>query len=430
MKISYRWLSQYIDLPESVDDLKRYLTFSGIEVEGIQTIPALPESVVSAKVVSAEKLEGSDHLIICKVDAGNGAEPYQVVCGAPNCQSGMIGILALPGTQLKDLLIKKTKLRGIESSGMLCSERELGISDNHAGIIELAEDTPIGISVNELYDLPDSIFELEITPNRSDLLGYFGIARDLSASMGKALKLPTLPDIPTEICETQGLKLILKEPELCPRYTARLIFNVTVCQSPLWLKSLLIKSGLRPINNIVDITIYVMLATGHPLHAFDYHTLAKMDETDPHPAIVVRKAFVNEPFAALDGKDYILEGDELVIADGEKASAIAGVVGGRVSAITDETTAIVLESAAFYPGSIRKTAFKHKISTDSSYRFERHLCDFTPPHAGAMATKLILELAGGEVINGLYDAYPKPWQPQYLALRPRRFEQIIGYKMP
>ncbi|MDZ4183034.1 MAG: phenylalanine--tRNA ligase subunit beta, partial [Candidatus Cloacimonadaceae bacterium] len=169
MKISYQWLSQYIDLPESLDELKHALTFSGIEVEGMECIPALPDSVVTCRIVQSEKLEGSDHLHVCKIDAGDGGELYQVVCGAPNCHSGMIGVLALPGTQLKDLLIKKAKLRGVESSGMLCSERELGISDNHAGIIELAEDTPIGISVNALYDLPDIIFELEITPNRSDL---------------------------------------------------------------------------------------------------------------------------------------------------------------------------------------------------------------------------------------------------------------------
>lgn len=430
MKISYQWLRQYIDLPESIDELKHALTFSGIEVEGMESIPALPDSVVSCRIISAEKLEGSDHLHVCMIDAGDGGELHQVVCGAPNCHSGMIGVLALPGTQLKDVLIKKAKLRGVESAGMLCSERELGISDNHAGIIELADDTPIGISVNALYDLPDTIFELEITPNRSDLLGYFGIVRDLSASLNKALKLPPLPQIEAVASETHGLKLVLDEPELCPRYTARLIRNVRVSDSPQWLKNALIKSGLRPINNIVDITNYVMLVTGHPLHAFDYHKLAKQDPSDPHPAIVVRKAYAKEPFAALDGKDYVLDGEELVIADGEKASAIAGVIGGRDSAITDQTTAIILESAAFHPGSIRKTAYKHKISTDSSYRFERHLCDFTPPHVSALAIMYILELAGGEVTNELYDAYPKPWQAQYLALRPCRFEQIIGYKMP
>ncbi|HNV62768.1 MAG TPA: phenylalanine--tRNA ligase subunit beta, partial [Candidatus Cloacimonas acidaminovorans] len=405
MKIALSWLAKYIEIKENTKELEEILTFSGIEVEAVENIPALPETVFSAKIISAEPVPETDHLKRCLVDIGNYPCPektedgyLQVICGAPNCRTGMMAIIALPGSVLPEMTIAKAQIKGIDSCGMLCSEKELGISDNHSGIIELSTETPIGITANELYELPDTIFELEITPNRPDLLGYIGIARDLSAKLNRSLKMPEIK-IPEAKCkaETMPLELVNKVPELCPRYIARLFNKVELKESPLWLKSALIKSGLRPINNLVDITNYVMLEYGHPLHCFDYDKLAALPEKPGIPAIVIRRAYQNEPIITLDGKSYLLEGQEMVIADGIKPSAIAGVMGGNISAISETTKRIVLESAAFNPSSIRRTSYKHKISTDSSYRFERHLSECSAEDASIRATQLICELANAEL---------------------------------
>jgi phenylalanyl-tRNA synthetase beta chain len=437
MKIALSWLAKYIEIKENTKELEEILTFSGIEVEAVENIPALPETVFSAKIISAEPVPETDHLKRCLVDIGNFPYPektedgyLQVICGAPNCRTGMMAIIALPGSVLPEMTIAKAQIKGIDSYGMLCSEKELGISDNHSGIIELSTETPIGITANELYELPDTIFELEITPNRPDLLGYIGIARDLSAKLNRSLKMPEIK-IPEAKCkaETMPLELVNKVPELCPRYIARLFNNVELKESPLWLKSALIKSGLRPINNLVDITNYVMLEYGHPLHCFDYDKLAALPEKPGIPAIVIRRAYQNEPIITLDGKSYLLEGQEMVIADGIKPSAIAGVMGGNISAISETTKRIVLESAAFNPSSIRRTSYKHKISTDSSYRFERHLSECSAEDASIRATQLICELANAELCEVVYDSYPIPVQPLIIGIRPSRYTQVIGYEL-
>ncbi|HNW24763.1 MAG TPA: phenylalanine--tRNA ligase subunit beta, partial [Candidatus Cloacimonas sp.] len=437
MKIALSWLAKYIDLKETPKELEEILTFSGIEVEAVENISALPETVFSAKIISAEPVPETDHLKRCLVDIGN--FPYsektesgylQVICGAPNCKTGMMSIIALPGSVLPGITIGKAKIKGIESYGMLCSEKELGISDNHSGIIELSSETPIGITANELYELPDTIFELEITPNRPDLLGYIGIARDLSAKLNRPLIMPEIK-IPAAKCkaETMSLKLVNRVPELCPRYIARLFNNVDLKDSPLWIKRALIKSGLHPINNLVDITNYVMLEYGHPLHCFDYAKLSPLAEEPEIPAIVIRRADKDEPITTLDGKSYFLEGDELVIADGIKPSAIAGIMGGNISAISEATKSIVLESAAFHPGSIRRTSYRHKITTDSSYRFERHLSANSAEDASKRATQLICELANAELCEVVYESYPVPVQPIVLGIRPGRYTQVIGYEL-
>jgi phenylalanyl-tRNA synthetase beta chain len=435
MKVALSWLKKYLDLPETVEELSTLLTFAGIEVEAISEIPRLDETVICARVISAEPVPKTDHLKLCAVDIGDREYPEKdennciaVICGAPNCHAGMMAVLAMPGSILGELEIKQAKIRGIISNGMLCSERELGISENHAGIIELPEDVAIGSSVNELYALPDTVFELEITPNRSDLLGYLGIARDLCAKLTRDLKEPAIKAF--ELGSTSlKLGLVNQEPELCPRYTARVFQNVRVGESPLWLKTALIKSGLRPINNIVDITNFVMLETGHPLHAFDYDKLAATNPDQAYPDIVIRKAHPKEEILALDGRTYTLEGDELVIADGQKASALAGVMGSEFSGISAETTKIVLESAAFHPGSIRKTSYRLKLSTDSSYRFERHLAAEYADSVSARATNLIVELAGAELCGELYDSYPARETDKYLGLRPSRFAKLIGFEL-
>lgn len=435
MKLTLSWLKQYLSLDEGVQELSQLLTFAGIEVEALEEIPALGQTVIAAEVVSAEPVPKTDHLKLCMVNVGD--VPYsekdennliQVICGAPNCHSGMKAVLALPGTQLKDFKIAKAKIRGIVSHGMLCSEKELGISDSHGGIIELDNATPIGTLADDIYSLPDSVFELEITPNRSDLLGYKGIARDLSAKLLRETIKPVAPALP-KVEASLKIELSNMEPELCPRYTLRVIEGVKIAPSPQWLQNALLKSGLRPINNVVDITNYIMYESGHPLHAFDYDKLQGRDGGYEEPEIIVRRAHEKEEFIALDGKKYELDGDELVIADGVSASALAGVMGSLGSAISEDTVNIVLESAAFNPASVRKTSYKHKISTDSSYRFERHLSAEYADSISDRATALILELAGGRLATELIDSYPMPEPELILGVRPARFELLIGYKM-
>lgn len=428
MKISKRWLSRYVELPSTDQELIDALTFSGIEVEAVEYLPALPDTVLTARVVSAEAIPDTDHLQVCQVEYGAG-KVTQVVCGAPNCRAGMISILALPGTQLPELTIGSVKLKGVQSQGMLCSEKELGVSDNHSGIIELAPDTALGCSTSEIFELPDTLLELEITPNRPDLLGYLGIARDLHASLGARLTLPQINPSAGQPKTLPNLTLVLEAADKCPRYTARIIDGVKVGDSPQWLKNALIKSGSRPINNVVDVTNYVMFETGHPLHAFDYVRLEALDRDSRQPAIVVRNAKRGEAFLALDGKEYQLDEDDLVIGDGQKASALAGIIGGKDTSISEQTSCIVLEAAAFAPSTIRRSAFRHKISTDSSYRFERHLSPQAVAQVSDRAVELLLQLCGGELVNPLFDAYPEPLVPHYLALRPRRFQELIGYPM-
>ncbi len=261
------------------------------------------------------------------------------------------------------------------------------------------------------------------------MLGYIGIARDLSASCGKPLKLPLVERVTGGKSAKIALTLVLDDPEKCPRYTARLLEGVQVKESPQWLKTALIKSGLRPINNIVDVTNYVMLEMGHPLHAFDYDKLQPLAPADGHPAVVVRRARQGEEFVALDGKTFKLDSDDLVIADGKDASALAGVMGGKDTAISNDTRSIVLEAACFEPTGIRATSYKHRLSTDSSYRFERHLSPHAVDAVSDRAVQLFLEVAGGKVCQALYDAYPQPLKPKYLALRPRRFKELIGFKL-
>ncbi|MFO7659741.1 MAG: phenylalanine--tRNA ligase subunit beta, partial [Candidatus Cloacimonadaceae bacterium] len=380
MQISLEWLKDYIKIDADEQKLTDLLTFSGIEVENVIHYGDLSASIITAKIIEVEIIKDSDHLMVCQVDTGS--EIVQVVCGAPNCRKDMVGVLALPGTIIADFTIRKTKIRGMESSGMLCSEKELGLSDDHSGIIVLPSETLIGFSVKELFKLPDTLFELEITPNRPDLLGYLGVATDLAASLDENVIEPSIENIneleaagfPVE----ESLTLKNLEPELCPRYVARVIKNVTISESPNWLKLRLIKSGMRPINNIVDITNYVMLETGHPLHAFDYD---KLQTEEGKSIIKVRRAADQEEFPALDGKTYILDSHNLVIADAEKPIALAGVIGGMNSHITETTGNLVLEAACFNHSSIRRTAYKHKLSTDSSYRFERHLAPETAEFA-------------------------------------------------
>lgn len=424
MKISYKWLQDYINLVVDPKILEDHLTFAGIEVESIEEIGTDLKQFVVAEVLSAQKLEGSDHLQVCLVNDGS-PEPVQVVCGAPNCRTGLKVAFAPVGTVIGgEFKIKKAKLKGVASHGMICSAKELGISDDHDGIIELRVDAPIGQDLATYLDFSDTVYDVEITPNRPDLLGIIGVARDLSALYHKDLKLPQAQKWESFNNVNDYLKLEIQNKDKCPRYIATVIKNVTVNESPEWLKKRLLAVGLRPINNIVDITNFILMETGHPIHAFDYDKLAGQK-------IIVRDAYANEKFPALNGQTYQLSQDDLVIADAEKAVGLAGVMGGANSEITAKTKNIVIESACFHYASIRRTSQRHKLFSDSSYRFERGLSPETPNFTKDRAIDLILELAGGQLQAGSLDEYSNQEAANIVVeLRPARVELVLGAVIP
>lgn len=393
MKLSLDWLSQYVEFKLSPRELADTLTMAGLEVEEMETVGAVPDGVVTAKILSRRKHENSDHLSICEVD--NGSEVLQIVCGAPNCDAGNIVPLAMIGTVFQDgdgqFTIKKGKIRGVESFGMMCSARELGLGNDHSGLMILPPETKLGLPMKELVKA-DTVYTVEITPNRPDWLSHWGVARDVSALCGGELRFPDFSE--TAKLDAPKTDLVTVEAcDLCPQYTGRVIRGVKVGESPEWMKKALNAVGIRPINNIVDITNYVMMELGVPLHAFDRRFLKD-------GKIVVRRAKDTESIVALDGKTYPLSSAMLVIADTEKPVAIAGVMGGEYSGILPDTTEVVLESAFFDPASIRATSKKLGLSSDASYRYERGVDPEMVIPAGLRALQLILELAGGD-----YTAY-------------------------
>jgi phenylalanyl-tRNA synthetase beta chain len=386
MNVSLSWLQRHIDLAGmSIPKLRDLLTFAGIEVEGVEVRGIDSDKIVVAQVLASVQHPNADRLSVAQVDDGSGTA-RQIVCGAKNYKVGDKVPLALPGAVLPGgVEIKAGKLRDVESNGMMCSGRELGIGDDHAGLLILDPGLPVGKLFREVVT-PDVIFDLEITPNRPDLLSHRGLARELAALTGKSLKHAetTLPP-EKKAGKTQ---VRIDAPEACPLYTARIIKNVKVGPSPEWLQRRLQSIGLRPINNIVDITNFVLMELGQPLHAFDMNKL--------HGGIVVRQAGAGETIKALDEQDYSLTADDLVIADKATALAIAGVMGGVDSGVTEQTTTVLVEAAYFAPTHIRRTARRLGITSDSSYRFERGVDPQGVLAASAVATKLILEVAGGE----------------------------------
>ncbi|MBR4885382.1 MAG: phenylalanine--tRNA ligase subunit beta [Lentisphaeria bacterium] len=399
MNISYNWLKKYIDLSLTADELPAKLTMAGLEVEGIEKTGSIPEGVVTAKILSRNPHENSDHLSVCQVDKGD--EVLQIVCGAPNCDAGNIVPLATIGTIFKDgegtFTIKKGKLRGVESFGMMCSARELGLSNDHDGLLILPADTKIGVPFGELMD-SDVVYDCSVTPNRPDWLSHIGVARDIAALLDTKLVMP-------EICNADapvvpGL-VTVNDPDLCPIYAARIIRGVKVGDSPEWMQKALSAVGIRPISNLVDITNYVMMEMGVPLHAFDIRNLSG-------EKIIVRRAAEGESIVALDGKKYDLTPENLCICDAEKPVAIAGVMGGEYSGIQADTTTVVLESAFFDPDSIRMTSRKLGLSSDASYRYERGVDRNAVLAAGRRALQLILEIAGGEYVGCCEVAAPAP----------------------
>ncbi len=449
MKVTLNWLKHYVEFDWTAAELAERLTMIGIEVEGMQKLGGELDGVVVAQVITKDKHPKADKLTVCQVNDGTGER--QIVCGAQNFKAGDKVPLILPGRSLPakpgeaPFTIRVGKIRGVESHGMMCSPQELGLGDLVEGLLILREDAKVGQPFAEYLGRAgsDVVYDLEITPNRPDLNSVIGIAREISAVTGNPLKLPQikLTEGPGWAKEFVGVRL--EDAELCPRYTARVIRGVKIAPSPDWLKSTLEKVGVRSISNVVDVTNYVMLESGQPLHAFDYHLLQSGVGVPPaehhatrnthhasRPAIVVRRAAEGEKFMTLDGQERTLTRQMLLIADETKAVALAGVMGGQNSEINLSTVDVLIESACFKPQNIRATSKKLDLRTESSYRFERGadigMCDW----ASQRAAQLILETAGGTLALGAVDAYPRPYTPRQIALRHSQTDAVLGIAVP
>ena len=422
MNVTLNWLKEYIDFKFSPSELADRLTMLGIEVETIKQLGTGLEGVVVGKVNAVGPHSNADKLVLCQVDVGE-SENLQIVCGAPNVREGMLAPVATIGATLPiGLTIKSAKLRGEVSQGMLCSEKELGLSEDAAGLMELATDISVGTSLVEALGLDDVMFELEITPNRPDCLSLIGVAREVRAETGNPLKLPPV-DLQENETDSQDLTTVtIDAPDLCPRYAARVIQGVKVGESPAWLQRRLESVGIGVINNIVDVTNFVLMEYGQPLHAFDYHKLSEN-------RIVVRRAVAGEQLITLDEVDRELTTDMLVIADAEKPVALAGIMGGYDSEITETTCDVLLESAYFNPSSIRATAKALGMNTEASYRFERGADPGAVLAALDRAAELIAELAGGTVCKSAIDVYPGEQPLTQIQLRPDRVNFVLGTEL-
>lgn len=418
MKFTLNWLQKYVDTAGLTPaEIAEELTMLGLEVDSVTPLYEELAALKTGLVVSCDKHPDADKLSLCQVQIGN--ETHQIVCGAPNVRKDLAVVVALPGTVLPgNFKIKKSKVRGVESAGMICSERELGLSDNHDGIMELPTGTPHGAKFIEVMDLADTFIEVDLTPNRPDCASVIGIAREIAGKVKKPLQVPVLD---REISNrSPEFKVEVGSTELCPRYAAKLIKNITVGPSPWWLRKTLLSVGLRPINNIVDITNFVMLEYGQPLHAFDFSKIAGK-------TIFVRNPHSYEmEFVTLDGSSRTLSEEMLVICDAEKPIAVAGVMGGLNSEIDDSTTDILLESACFNAVSIRKTARKLNLSSDASYRFERGVDPGGTINALDRAVELIVEISGGTLPDSGADVYHGRMPVNTQTLSISRTSKLIG----
>ncbi len=419
MNVSIKWLKEYVDFDLSPEALAERLLMLGMEIESIKQLGEGLDRVVVGRINAVDKHPQADKLVLCNVDVGSGTDA-QIVCGAPNAREGLVAPVALVGAQLPNgLTIKRAKIRGEESQGMLCSEQELAISDEASGLMELPDDTQIGVSIVEALDLDDVVLELEITPNRPDCLSMIGVAREISVTTGNPLRVP-------EVNAQQGrtdihnlTSVTIEAPDLCPRYAARVIRGVKIAPSPDWLQRQLDSIGVGTINNIVDITNYVLMEYGHPLHAFDYHQLTEN-------RIVVRCAKPGEKLKTIDAEERELSSDMLVIADAENPVALAGVMGGFDSEITEQTVDVLLESAYFHPPSIRKTSKALGMHTEASHRFERGADPEGVIPALNRAAQLIAEIAGGEICSRIIDVYPGKREVTDIKFRPERANFVLG----
>jgi phenylalanyl-tRNA synthetase beta chain len=418
MKVSLSWLKEYVPIHMDVAALADALTMVGLEVEAVIDRYAFLESVVAAKVVAVSPHPNADRLKLCRVDGGDGIVP--VVCGAPNVSTGMTVPLASPGTRLPSgVELKKTVIRGETSEGMLCSEIELELGQDGSGLMVLDEDFQPGRSLKSALRLNDFSFEIGLTPNRPDCLSVIGVAREIAAIQGIEMCPPVF-----QMPETEGeietiTSVTIQAPDHCPRYAARLLDGITVGDSPFWLQDRLRSVGVRPINNLVDVTNFVMMEMGQPLHAFDF------DQLSGH-RIVVRTATAGELFTTLDQKERRLDDHMLMICDGEKPVAVGGVMGGLNSEIEVSTSRVLIESACFDPVSVRKTAKTLGLSTDASHRFERGVDPGGTIKALDRAAALMAELGHGRLVGGVIDEDYRSSSPPQLALSVSATNSLLG----
>ncbi|MBC2714200.1 MAG: phenylalanine--tRNA ligase subunit beta [Desulfobacteraceae bacterium] len=418
MKISINWLKQYVPINIPPTELADKLTMAGLEVEGITEKFQYLDSVVVGKIIEVHPHPNADKLSLCKVSIGE--QTITVVCGAPNAKAGMKIPCALPGAVLSGgLAVKKNTIRGESSEGMLCSESDLELGLDKSGLMVLSEELTEGVSINTALNLSDTAFEIGLTPNRPDCLSFIGIAREVATMVNQPIKLPeiNLPQTSGRIDDFTSVTI--ENPELCPRYAARLITDITVAPSPFWLQDRLLSIGLKPVNNIVDITNFVMMELGQPLHAFDFDRLAEN-------RIVVRTARDKEVFTTLDDKERRLTENTLMICDGERPVAVAGVMGGVNSEIEENTTRVLLESAYFNPISIRKTAKHLTLNSDASHRFERGVDPEGTVVALNRAAQLIAEIGNGNLIGGVIDEHPSPPFAKSISLSVTKTNKHLG----
>ena len=417
MQFSELWLRSFVSPDLDTDQLGHLLTMAGLEVEEQDGVAAVFSKVVVAQIVEAEKHPNADKLRVCKVDAGQG-ELLQIVCGAPNAAAGIKIPCALVGADLAGFGIKAAKLRGVESFGMLCSAKELGISDESSGLLVLPEDAPVGASLRDYLALDDTLFTIKLTPNRADCLSLTGIAREVAALTGSPLSLVACEPVPAGHADTRAI--VLDAPEACPRYCGRIIRGVDAkAPTPEWMKQRLLRSGIRSISALVDVTNYVMLELGQPLHAFDNAKLAG--------AIHVRLPQPGEQVLLLNGQTITPAADTLLIADETRALALAGIMGGEDSGITLDTTELFLESAFFAPDAIAGRARAYGFSSDASYRFERGVDFALAGQAIERATRLILDICGGEA-GPVVEAVAADKLPARapIRLRASRVRRVLG----
>ncbi len=429
MRISYNWLKNFIDINKTPEELSLILTDIGLEVELLeveQSIPGGLEGLVVGEVITCEQHPNADKLRVTTVNVG-AEELLNIVCGAPNVRTGLKVIVATVGTTChptngEPFKITKSKIRGEVSEGMLCGEDEIGLGTSHSGIVELDANAEVGSLVKTYFNMEDDYcYEIGLTPNRADAASHLGVARDLAAYFRSSTKAVDTSGFLSSAA--QGTQVEVLSPEDAPRYSGVNISNIKVGESPEWLRTKLQAIGVRSINNIVDVTNYILHDLGQPLHAFDADKIAGNK-------VVVRKAAEGELFKTLDGVERKLAAEDLVIADAEKPMCIAGVFGGEYSGVTEGTTSIFLESAYFNPVSVRKTSKRHSLKTDSSFRFERGTNPDITVEALKKAAILIAEVAGGTVSSSVVDIYPEPIKPFEFAVNYRRVQRVIGKDIP
>ncbi len=422
MKVSLNWLKEWVDVTDTPEGIAERLTMVGLEAAGIEPYGVGYDKIVIGKILKIARHPDAEKLSLCEVTVG-GTEPLSIICGAKNIYEGAVVPVILVGETLPTgPKIKRSKIRGVLSEGMICSEEELGLAEHSSGIMLLPEDLPLGEPFFRVTGLEDAVIDFEITPNRGDCLSVLGIAREVAAVYDLPLKPLDIHLRETGEGIDKAIEIETINREDCPRYVARLVRNVTIGPSPLWLKERLVKLGFRSINNVVDITNYVLLGLGQPLHAFDYDMLRGHK-------IVIRSASEGERFTTLDEKERILRKEDLLICDAEGPVAIAGVMGGLNSEVTEKTVNVLIESAYFRPGAIRQTAKKLGLPTEASYRFEREVDPEGLVRAADLAASLMVDLAGGEVATGIIDKDYREKEEHIIALQTEKVNATLGIQL-